>query len=215
MDRDILWQHVDREREALADTLASLSEQQWQAASLCAGWTVENVAVHVVTGPQIRLREMPAMFGRGRFSYDRSIAADAVRRTAEWERPAIVSTLRSYSRRRARPTVVTPTETLIDALVHHQDILRPLGRRHSPAPEAAAVAADRSRLLAPLVGSTRIVRSVRMVATDLDWSRGRGPVVEGAMLELLMLCAGRASAARDLAGAGAGLVAAAAGPRSG
>ena len=57
--------------------------------------------------------------------------------------------------------------------------------------EAAAVAADRARALSLLLGSRKTVRSVRMVATDLDWDRGKGPVVEGPMQELLMLCAGR------------------------
>ena len=41
------------------------------------------------------------------------------------------------------------------------------------------------------MGTRRVVKSVRMVATDVDWARGQGPVVEGPMQELLMLCAGR------------------------
>ncbi len=75
--------------------------------------------------------------------------------------------------------------------MHHQDIVRPLGLRHDMDPTAAAVAADRVRLLAPLMGTRRFIKSVRMVATDVDWARGQGPVVEGPMQELLMLCAGR------------------------
>jgi hypothetical protein len=70
------------------------------------------------------------------------------------------------------------------------------------APDAAARAADRCRTLSFLMGSRKVVRSVRMVATDIDWVRGSGPTVEGPMQELLMVCAGRARVATDLSGDG-------------
>jgi hypothetical protein len=41
-----------------------------------------------------------------------------------------------------------------------------------------------------------------MVATDADWDRGRGPVVEGPVQELLMLCCGRAAELPRLTGDG-------------
>ena len=97
-------------------------------------------------------------------------------------------------------------EPLIDSLVHHQDIVRPLGLVHEMAPQAAAVAADRCRLLSGLMGSRALVRRVRLVATDLDWARGRGPTVRGPMQELLMLCAGRTTAAVGLTGDGCRLL---------
>ena len=87
--------------------------------------------------------------------------------------------------------VTTVVEPLIDALVHHQDIVRPLGLRHDMDPVAAVVAADRLRKVALLFGTRRLVKGVRMVATDVDWERGQGPVIKGPMQELLMLCAGR------------------------
>ena len=90
----------------------------------------------------------------------------------------------------------TSVEPLVDALVHHQDVVRPLGLRHEMAPEAAAVAADRCRALAFLMGSRGVVKGARMVATDIDWSRGRGPTLTGPMQELLMVCAGRARVSR-------------------
>jgi uncharacterized protein (TIGR03083 family) len=97
-----------------------------------------------------------------------------------------------------------PLEPLIDVLVHTQDVVRPLGRRHDVPPAAAAAAADRARsaTASRVLGSHHLVRSVRMVATDADWDRGRGPVVEGPMLELLMLCAGRQPDHAELKGEG-------------
>lgn len=37
-----------REREQFADLLAGLTPQQWDAPSLCAGWTVREVAAHTL-----------------------------------------------------------------------------------------------------------------------------------------------------------------------
>jgi hypothetical protein len=44
-----------------------------------------------------------------------------------------------------------------------------------------------------------------MVATDIDWARGRGPTLSGPMQELLMVCAGRSRVAVDLEGDGVAL----------
>lgn len=65
------------------------------------------------------------------------------------------------------------------------------------------VAADRCRLLSPLLGGRRLLRSVRMVATDVGGVDGDGPELAGPVLELLVVCAGRARAARGLTGEGA------------
>jgi hypothetical protein len=45
-------------------------------------------------------------------------------------------------------------------------------------------------------------RGVRLVATDLDWSHGRGPEVRGNGEALLMAMAGRRAALDDLDGPG-------------
>jgi hypothetical protein len=90
--------------------------------------------------------------------------------------------------------------------VHHQDVVRPLGLRRDMAPEAAAVAADRSRLLWSLMGNRHLVRGTRMVATDVDWERGSGPTITGPMQELLMLCSGRAPDPDLVSGDGLALV---------
>jgi hypothetical protein len=43
---------------------------------------------------------------------------------------------------------------------------------------------------------------VRLIATDSDWSYGKGPEVRGPGEALLMVMAGRPAALRDLEGAG-------------
>lgn len=212
MDVDSVWRHIHAERRALARLLQDLDERDWARESLCAGWSVRDVAAHVISNPQIRVRDLPGLFARNLgHGYNTMIFRDVKERG----RQPIARILGDYDRfAESRRHVATTTviEPLIDALVHHQDIARPLGRRHDMPPEAAAVAADRTRRLAWLMGSHKVVAGTRMVATDIDWVRGDGPVIEGPMSELLMVCAGRGRVAAGLSGDGVRLVTRARGP---
>jgi uncharacterized protein (TIGR03083 family) len=207
MDRTEVWQHIHAERAALARTLSGLDEAQWQHDTLCTGWTVHDVAAHVIAHPQIGWAQLPGMVGRnlGR-GYNAMVFREVKRLAARETRESILADFDRLADSTRRVPITTSLEPLVDALVHHQDIVRPLGIRHDMHPGAAAVAADRVRQLAFLMGSRRLVRSVRMVATDVDWARGRGPTVEGPMQELLMLCAGRAGDPALLAGDGCELL---------
>jgi len=203
MDRDTLWGHIHSERRQLAETLGTLTEAQWAHDTLCPGWTVKDVAAHVISAPQVGMLEVTGLFlrniGRG---YNTMIFRETKRMSARLSTEEILAAFETHAESRKHVVTTTSVEPLIDALVHHQDIVRPLGLRHDMPPEAAAVAADRVRLLAFLMGTRRLVKSVRMVATDVDWARGRGPVVEGPMQELLMLCSGREPEAGTLSGEG-------------
>ena len=86
---------------------------------------------------------------------------------------------------------VTHVEPLVDVLVHTQDILRPLGRVHEPPAEAAAVAADRCRLLAPLWAAPAPSATPGCGPPTSRGSAGAVRSSRGPALELLMLCAGR------------------------
>lgn len=190
MDADTVWRHVRAEREALVGTLRELSEDEWARPSLCAGWTVRDVAAHITASPQVRVVDFPAMLVRGGFSYNRMILRDGQRRG----RAPIEQILADHERLagvRRHPPMLTPLEPLTDILVHTQDILRPLGREYAAPVDTILLAADRVRRMALFLGSRRIIGSVRMVATDADWVRGDGPTIEAPMQELLMVCAGR------------------------
>jgi uncharacterized protein (TIGR03083 family) len=192
MDRATIWAHIHAERAALAATLADLDEADWAHDTLCPGWSVHDVAAHVISTPQVGWRQMPGMLARnlGR-GYNTMIFREVKRLGARETRASILADFERYATSTHHVPTTTSVEPLIDALVHHQDIVRPLGRTRTMAPEAAAVAADRVRRLSPLMGTGRLVRSVRMVATDVDWERGRGPTVSGPIQELLMLASGR------------------------
>src|SRR5206468_5813400 len=87
---------------------------------------------------------------------------------------------------------LTPHLAVVDYLVHHQDIRRPLGLgRDAPEPLLRAaldvvVTARQFR-----AGVDRVANGTRLVALDLDWSHGAsGTVVTGTGEALLMALTG-------------------------
>jgi uncharacterized protein (TIGR03083 family) len=192
MERDELWRHIHAERAALAEALSGLEEDDWKVESLCPGWSVKDVASHVISNPQLGLRVTAGMVAR---NLGRGYNAMIFRETRRWSATRtpsdVLAEFEMYAGSKRHVPLTTTVEPLLDVLVHSQDILRPLGITHEMPPEAAAVAADRARLHAAYMG-WRTGKKVRLVATDLNWTRGKGPTVEGPMQELLMLCTGRA-----------------------
>lgn len=203
MDTGTVWAHIHAERRALRGTLAALPDTAWSRDSVCPGWTVKDVAAHVIAHPQLGWRQLAGMTARNAGRGYNSMIFREVRRLGRTQtREQILDDFDRYDGSTRRVPTTTPVEPLVDALVHHQDILRPLGLSHEMAPAAAAVAADRCLLLSFLMGSGRARRSVRLVADDHDWSHGSGPEVRGPMQELLLVCAGRTRVATDLTGDG-------------
>jgi len=63
-------------------------------------------------------------------------------------------------------------------------------------------------LIAPPIRGFWRARGLRLVATDLDWSGGRGRLVQGPAEALLMAIAGRHGATEQLSGPGQPILAA-------
>ncbi|UUV30751.1 maleylpyruvate isomerase family mycothiol-dependent enzyme [Amycolatopsis roodepoortensis] len=208
-DRDAIWRVIAAQRTSLADLLDDLSDDQWRHPSLCAGWTVRDVAAHL-TLQQLGLRDLIATMAHWRGSMDRTIEDAARRRAAELSTARITAEIRATAGSRRHTLGVTYLETLADILVHGQDIAIPLGLRHEMPPDAAAVAADRvlSMRWPPPLPSARKMAGFRLTATDISWSTGTGPEVRGPMSALLLVCAGRLAALPRLSGDGAGDLAA-------
>jgi uncharacterized protein (TIGR03083 family) len=103
---------------------------------------------------------------------------------------------------RPLPTV-TYRESAIDYLVHSQDIAVPLGRALAMPTDVAAVAAERIWRSPRMFHARRRFAGYRFVATDADWSAGRGQEVTGPIGAILLLLTGRRAGLDRLAGPGA------------
>jgi len=203
MDPDRSWQVVEQQRLAIAELLAGLTDEQWAAPSLCAGWRVRDVAAHLTLvsippSPGSLLADL--VRGRGSFHTLNTLAA---RRRAERSPARLVADLRDSAASRQVPVVSNWRNVLFDVMVHGQDIAIPLGLDLPVPADAAAAAATRVWELGWPFRAKRRLRGLRLTATDVPWSVGEGDPVEGPIVAMLLLVTGRtATAAPLLTGAG-------------
>jgi hypothetical protein len=90
-------------------------------------------------------------------------------------------------------------------MIHQQDIRRPLGLPRTIDSERLRAALDFVRYAPTIRGAWR-VRGVKLVATDVVWSHGKGPEVCGPGEALLMVMGGRTEALGDLDGSGVAIL---------
>jgi len=205
MDKQTAWRVVHPERRALADLLETLTPEEWEQPSLCEGWTVRDVAAHVIGAPETTYRQALSAAVRARGRYNRTIYEEG-KRLSRRPTAEIVADFRRLDGSQALPPFVTHHEALVDTLVHTQDIAIPLGRHHEMPREAARDAAARSWRMGFPFGAWRILRGCRLEAADIDWAAGSGVLVHGPVSALLLLVTGRPAALRHLDGEGLPLV---------
>lgn len=202
---------VRLERRVFLDTIASLTPTQWEEQSLCSAWRVVDVAAHLAWAPVLGPVDGAVSLARSGFSVNRMIAASAIRWSTRG-REAILDQLARNLESGAKPVGMPTVAALADAVVHGLDVRRPLGlTRPIPAGTLAAIADFQLRTRWPLNGvvggsASRRVAGVRLVASDVDWSHGKGPEVRMTAETTALLLYGRKVRAQDLAGPGAEMV---------
>lgn len=192
---------VDVERNRLLAVLEGLDEQQWETASLCAGWTVRDLVVHLLMPYELSVPRFLLLMLRARFAFDR--AADRWATTDSRSPAEVLAGLRD-TRRRTFSAPGGPAEAPLSHLViHAQDVYRPLGVPSPTDPGSARIVLDqlissRARGLVP----PSLLEGLAFSATDTDWRHGEGSPVTGPATALLSTLAGRSAALADLTGAG-------------
>jgi uncharacterized protein (TIGR03083 family) len=204
IDRDQVWQVIGAERLRVAELLSGLVASDWDQPSLCAGWTVRDVAAHL-TLQQLGVRAAAGMMLAYRGDTGRAIGDRARQRARAWPTTTIIAEIRGTAGWRRHNFGVTYQETLIDVLVHAQDIAIPLGRSHPMPSLAAAAAATRiwTTRWPPPFPARRAMEQFRVTATDVAWSAGHGPPVSAPISSILLLSAGRLAALPHVSGDGA------------
>jgi uncharacterized protein (TIGR03083 family) len=193
-----------QERAELADLLDTLTPKQWEAQSLCARWRVRDVVAHMVSyegvARSVLLRRLVEARVPTRLN-EVGVAELADRAPGE-----LVELLRTHLWPTGATAALGGKVGLVDGLIHHQDIRRPLGLPRTVPPERLRVALPFAVTAPPLRGFWH-ARGVRLVATDVDWTWGRGREVRGTGEALLMVLAGRRGVADELDGPGQPVIA--------
>jgi hypothetical protein len=86
--------------------------------------------------------------------------------------------------------------------VHGADALRPLGLDVQASADDASPVLDAYWRIGRLAFHAAPQKGRHLIATDLDWSRGKGPEVKGTAMDLLLLLANRRQVLRCLEGPG-------------
>jgi uncharacterized protein (TIGR03083 family) len=192
------------ERHELADLLSGLTAAQWDATSLCGQWPVRDVAAHVITYLDRDRLDWTTAIALHRLDIDRLNATD-VERSAELAPGDIVDSMSANIAPHSVGAGFGGRIALLECMIHQQDIRRPLNLPRTIPSERLRAALNFARM-SPVIRGGWHARGVRLIATDLDWSAGRGPNARGPAEALLMAMALRPSALTQLTGPGTAIL---------
>ena len=197
---------VAHERGALARDLVALDLERWEEPSLCDGWRVRDVVGHLLYLERAYTHPIRFVLDTARHggSLNRALAETA-RAYASGRAPHELTNALAATRWEERVSYRVhprPAMTLGEIVIHGQDIRRPLGLTHTFDTDVLAAVADVLNTRSYPWGRPHRVRGVRLEATDVDWNAGEGPAVRGPLEAIVMVLAGRTSAASDLDGEG-------------
>ncbi|WP_030455767.1 maleylpyruvate isomerase family mycothiol-dependent enzyme [Herbidospora cretacea] len=197
------YREVTAERGELADLLAGLTPDQWDAPTLCEGWRVREVVAHTTmpfrrSGGRV-LVELVRAKGNVNRAADRLARRDAARMSGA----ELLAVLRANLDHPWRPPGGGVTGALSHDVIHGLDITVALGLdRIVPPDRIAMVLAGMSSRNIAFFGTD--LTGVELRATDLDWTLGSGSPVTGRAQDLLLVVCGRRLPPGHLEGPAAG-----------
>jgi uncharacterized protein (TIGR03083 family) len=194
------WPTIRTERQALADDLASLTDEQWRTPSMCTGWSVQQVLGHMTSAAKTTPPKFfAALIGSG-FRFN-TFAQKGVDREAAGSGADTLGRFRAEVSSTKHPP--GPVDTWLgETIVHSEDIRRPLGIQHEYPADALETVADFYKGSNLLIGAKKRIDGLTLKATDADWSTGSGPEVSGPLKAIVSAMTGRAPALDDLSGDG-------------
>ncbi|MDG4768579.1 maleylpyruvate isomerase family mycothiol-dependent enzyme [Solwaraspora sp. WMMD406] len=202
----LVYDMVVRERRALAETLGRLTADELRQPSLCAGWTMHDIAAHLTT--YLTFGQVKLYLGIMATAADIDrINVVLTRRAARRPTAELIDTLRRHAD--ARTTIPRSgfDPVLTDAILHDLDIRRPLGIVREVAEEPRWVAFNHLARN-PALGYAKGPRlgQLELTATDTGWRYGAGVPVRGTAEALLLAMSGRDDGWDELDGDGVPLL---------
>lgn len=197
-----VWELVHQERLALVDDLKGLSQEQWDAASLCVGWSVHDVLAHLIdVAKTTRLGFVRRMIA-ARFDFDRDNQTGVDRERQEVPAHTLAA-FEAVLYMTATPPADLATR-LIEEIAHGEDVRRPLGiHRDYPLQSLVAALGYLVRVSKNFGGGKERCEGLHLRATDTDFNHGQGLEVQGKAVALLLVLSGRAVDTSELSGPGA------------
>jgi uncharacterized protein (TIGR03083 family) len=175
---------------ALASQLEELAEEGWDAASLCEGWRVREVAAHMT----MPVRYTPDEFQRELqdCGWDFTRLSNLVAsRDATLPTTTLVDNLRDPMLHAWTPPGGGRAGALNHVVIHGLDITVPLGLRGCSTPATLRAVLDGLTVGGIHEHFGFDLTGVALRATDLDWGFGSGTLVTGRGGDLALMLCGR------------------------
>jgi uncharacterized protein (TIGR03083 family) len=193
---------IDTERTRLLRVLEKLDNEQWNAPSLCAGWRVRDVVVHLLMPYHLSVPRFLSKMAAAGFKFDKM----AYRWATGDARPNgdILDALRDTVDGRFRIPGAPPEAPLCHLVIHAEDIYRPLGIDHTINQQSANIVLE--QLTTPEARRSLkpgLLDGLAFSAHDTGWSYGVGAEVVGSASALITTLSGRSAATDELTGDGA------------
>lgn len=188
------------ERTDLAEFLATLTPDQWEAPTLCELWRVRDVVAHIYSYEDLGFGRLAARMMRAGLNGDRARAVGVAEHSSKSPQE-LVAMARDHIQPKGLTSMMGGRIALTDGMIHHQDIRRPFGMLREIPTDRLIAALDTAKT-APTIGAAKRIKGLTLTGTDIDWTTGDGPVVEGAGEALLMAIAGRRGIVSELTGPG-------------
>jgi uncharacterized protein (TIGR03083 family) len=194
----------DDENADFSAFLHTLPAADWDRPSLCTGWRVRDVVGHILYGNELKLWTLPYKLARYGFSSDRSGKAYSIARAEGRSPESLVADFDARNPWAGTCRVFPPRYTLLDRLVHHQDIRRALGQPREVPLERTAPLLDLLPKLGSVFRSKQRMKGLRFEAFDAGWTWGpeTDPPVRGMSEAIIMTALGRDQALAECEGDG-------------
>lgn len=197
-----IWQTVHSERRRLAADLSDLRDEQWNLPSLCPRWDIHTVLAHLVD----TARTSRLSFVRDLLTARMDFNCANENGIAREKRHDPLDTLAAFTEVAdlTRTPPANLATRLVEAIVHGEDIRRPLGIAGSY-PEPAIVQALAYQLRTPVSfgGGRERAKGLRLIDRKTGAAWGQGDDVEADPIDLLLAVSGRRVAQESLEGNGA------------
>jgi uncharacterized protein (TIGR03083 family) len=193
---------IDAERNRLIGALERLDDERWNSPSLCGGWRVRDVVVHLLMPYQMSLPRFFINMAAAGFAFDRMADRWATRDTRP--KDELLSALRRTKAERFGVPGAGPEAPLSHLVIHAEDIYRPLKIDHLIEPESANIVLD--QLTTPQAQRSLkpgLIDGLAFSTQDTGWRHGTGAQVLGSASALISTLAGRQGSAAELTGEGA------------
>lgn len=201
--KTLMWD----ETEALGELLTELSDEEFDAPTLCDGWRVRDIIGHMELGHTQPMTYIMKEMVRYRFDMTKG----SFELSKRWGDDHSVAELREiFDRelvhkhtRNGIAKTIRYVEGFLDHTIHNQDIRRPLGKpREIPEHRLTGALEALPKVHTPLFSTRSKLKGLRLQATDVDFTLGDGPVVRGKGEAIVMAAAGRVVALDELDGDG-------------